>query len=265
MYQMVDKRKVVAWLEDEDRSGAATGLSAVADNDQNVITSGDNLRFPQGYPYVYMTYFLTEFSAYPIQRATVSQASRANNPFIMNKGIAKNFLSPNQIYDFRRKPQKWNTGEDTTVQSVEDDEAGVAHKNAVVFFLTDSSNGIRGGRPPMPITHVHTCTIGSMTTDVWTSSSLTEINALPRGEFICWGGRIHSASPAVFRLNFDNIDDRPPLIPCASETEPTHPYNEFWGTSKYKFSIPDGLPSIDGLCLASETPSEIELYLTKVK
>tara|TARA_Y100000310_G_scaffold169212_1_gene169244 strand:- start:336 stop:1133 length:798 start_codon:yes stop_codon:yes gene_type:complete len=265
MYQMVDRRKVVVWAEDEDRSGSATGLAAIADLNQGTITNGDNLRFPKGFNYVYMGYFWTEFAAYAPERATISQAKIANNPVIFNKGIALNYLSPNQVYDFRRNPFQLNTGEDTTVQSVESDEAGVAHKNGLVLFLCDSPKGIRGGRPPRPITHIHTCTVAQATALTWTNCALTEINALPSGEYVCWGARIHSATPIAARLNFDNIDDRPPIIPVSREEDPTHPYSEYWGTSKYRFTIPDGLPSVDVLASATETPSDIELYLTKIK
>jgi hypothetical protein len=257
-------RKVVVWSEDEDRSGASTGLAGLADNNQGTIVSGDNLRLPAGYPYVYMMYAFTEFAGYPPQRAIITQASLSAKPITINKGVALNYLGPGQLYDFRHAPLKLKTGENTTVQMLEDDEAGVAHVNAVVLFLTNSLQGIKTGKPPMPLTHIHTCTIAQMTINAWTNSALTELNPLEEGDYICWGGRVTSATPISARLVFPGIDERPPLIPVAREEDPTHPYNEYWGTSKYRFRMPDGLPSIDMVCGATETPSEIELYLTKI-
>ena len=257
--------RVVAWLEDADRSGAAAGLAAVADQNQNIQTSGDNLRWPPGFDYIFMGYHWTEFAGFPTVRATISGSGRrASNPWIMNKGVALNYLSPGQIYDLRSAPRFWPGGEDVSISSIEDDEAGVAHHNGIVLFMARNGSPIPVGMPPLPITHFHTVTIGAMTIVVWTTSALTELNALPPGEYIMWGGRVQSATPVAARMIFPGIDDRPPLIPIAREEDPTHSWNDYWGSDAFRFTIPDALPSFEGLVAASETPSDLEMYLTKV-
>jgi len=211
-----------------------------------------------------MAYAWTEFAAFPFQRATLSGTGvRGANPLIMNQGYALNYLTPGVVYDWRQKPKPWPSGEDITVLAIEDDEAGVAHFIGVVLVITRNPNGIPVGVPPLPY-FPHTVTVGQMTTGAWTSSALTEINSLPPGEYIMWGGNLISATPVAARMIFPGIDDRPPIIPNTREEDPIHPHNRFWGTNQFRFKIPDQLPAFEGLHSTTETPSELEMYLTKV-
>jgi len=257
--------RVVAWLEDADRSGVAANIASISDENQNVQTDVDTLRWPPGFDYIFMGYHWTEFAGFPTIRATISGSGRrASNPMIFNKGVALNYLSPGQVYDLRSGPRGWAGGEDVSVVSIEADEGGVAHHNGLVLFVGRTPDPIAVGMPPIPITHFHTVTVGSMTIVAWTVSALTELNSLPPGEYIMWGGRIQSATPLSFRMIFPGIDDRMPLIPSARAEDPVHSWNDFWGTDAYRFTVPDGIPSIEGLVGATETPSELEMYLSKV-
>jgi hypothetical protein len=256
--------KVGAFVEDADRSAVVSGIATVADNDQGFNNTGDNMRLPQGYEWLAYAYMWTEFSGFPLVRGTLSWPSKSQNPFIMNKGFALNYLNANTAYDFRRRPKRLSTGENITFTAVEDDEGGVSHTIALILVMTNSSRPINMGRPPLPVTHVHTVTVGATTADVWSSLALTEVNALPKGDYIYWGGRFQSATGICGRMVFDNIKDNPPILPVINEQEPTQPFSEFLGTSKYQFTIPDGLPSFEGLTHTAETPSEIEMYLTKI-
>lgn len=251
---------VHAWLEDEDRSGAATGLAAVTD--QLINTLNDNLRFRSAWPMVALMYLWTEFAAYAPNIATITSASIAQRPWILTKGVALNYLREGQIYDFRDAPMEGpQPGEDITVTAFEEDEGGVAHFLGLVVIVSDGS--IPRTPPFKQITHIHRCTVGATSAAAWSTLTMTEINALEAGEYVMRGARVESATAVAARFILENYVERPAVIPVTLSTDMVHPFSRDWGL-EYKFKIPDGLPQLEMLTTAAETPGEVELYLEKV-
>ena len=253
----------VAWLEDEDRSGAAVGLAAVSDPDM-IITSGDNLRIRKDVPLVAMMYAVTEFAAYAVNNIRISSPSIASNPIRITKGVALNYTSPELIYDFREAPiHIAKVGDNVTAYGYEEDEAGISHYLGCVLILSDG--WITKERPPgsPAITHIHRCTVGAATEAAWSALALTQTDDLPAGEYDMWGARVESATAVAARFIFKGMDLRPAVIPVTRSQDPVHPFSQYWG-APIRFTMPDGLPTLDILACAAETPGDVELYLTKV-
>jgi len=249
-----------AWLEDEDRSGAETYLAAVAD--PLITTSGDNLRLRSDMPLIALAYVWTEFTAYPPALMRISGPTIAGNPLRFTKGVALNYLSPGQIYDFRDNPLNvLRAGDDVTAYGYENDEAGVAHYLGVVLIVSD------GSIPKvqsMPLTHIHRCTVSAITTaGAWNNRALTQIDTLPAGKYMMLGARVESATAVAARFVFKGLEARPAVIPVSRAVDEVHPFSQFWG-KPIPFVMPDGLPSLDILACATETPGDVELYLSKV-
>jgi len=249
----------IAWLEDEDRSGAATGLAAVTDDDM-IITSGDKLRLKTPHEQVALAYLWAEFAAYVPVIATMSHP--LGNPLILTKGIGLNYLNEGQIYDFRSDTFKgFKAGDDMTVTGYETDEAGISHYLGLVLIVADGN--IPTGPIPTPDI-IHRCTVGAATEATWTPLALTEVNALPAGQYDMLGARVESATAVAARFIFPGLTtERPAVIPVTRSVDPVHPFSRFWGKA-YRFTMPDGLPTLEMLAAAAETPGDVELYLKKV-
>tara|TARA_Y100000310_G_scaffold342063_1_gene443569 strand:+ start:2007 stop:2798 length:792 start_codon:yes stop_codon:yes gene_type:complete len=247
---------VHAWLEDADRSGSAANLAAVADT--LITTSGDNLRLRQGMDKIAMAYFWTEFSNYPPVLCTISAPSIAQNPLRLTRGPALNFLNESQIYDFRNSPiNRIRAGDDVTCSAYESDEAGVAHYTGCALIVSNTAIPIV---PTHPINRIHRCTVGSATAGSWTTLPLTEQDPLPAGQYLMLGAKVESAAGFASRFIFRGMEERPAVIPTTLNTDLVHPFNRFWGKA-IPFTLPDGLPKLEMLTAASETPSDVELYL----
>ena len=257
--------KVVAWVEDADQSGVASNIAAVADRDQSVISSGDNLRLPPDYNYVYAAYGWTEFAAFPLSYWEVSQASIARHPLRMRNHVALNFLADGQVYDWRHNAYRLNTGEDTSCIILGDDEGGVAHFSAAVLFLAtqpQAGKGLSG----LPLTHVSASTFtGNSTSIVWSSYTPTQVNALDSGTYAILGARVIGITAIVARLILETkvTGERPPIIPVNAEEQPNPSINMDW-SGKFTFSLPDHYPVLEYLSTAAEVPAGMELYLSKI-
>lgn len=248
-----------AWLQDEDRSGAATGLAAIADD--LVITESDNLRLRTDVNQVALAYMWTEFTAYAAERATITSPLIANNPVILTHGVSLNYANPSQIYDFREAPMIWaRPGDNLSVEAYEADESGVAHFLGLVIVVSDGAIPF-GPRPQL--THIHRCTVGAASAAAWSQLALTEINALPAGEYTMWGARVEGATTVAARFVFKGQELRPAVIPVTRSIDSLHPFSQFWGKG-VNFVMPDGLPDLEILDTTTTTAGDVELYLTKV-
>ena len=255
--------KVVGWIEDADQSGVASLVAAIADRDQSVISSGDTLRLPPGYPFVYAAYGVTEVATHPLSYWEISQAKIANHPLRLRNHFSGNLLSSEQIYDWRHAPFQLNTGEDTTLTLLGDDEAGVAHFSGAFLFLSQNQSPGKG-LPNLPITHVSQSTFsGNSTSIVWSSYTPTQVNELDSGVYAILGARVIGASAMCARLILETriTGERPPIIPVQAEENPTPPINLEW-SGKLTFSLPDHYPVLEYLSTVAEVPDGMELYLS---
>lgn len=246
-----------AWLEDEDRSGAAEGIAAVSDD--LVITSGDNLRLRKDVSKIALIYGWTEFTAYAFNQAKITSPKIAGNPLRITKGVSLNYLSEGQIYDFRDHPiETIRPGDNVSVEAYEEDEAGVAHYLGVVIVV---SNAAIPKRPTLPITHIHRGTLAAATAATWSQLSITEQDALPAGDYLMLGARVEGATYVAARFVFKGIELRPAVIPVTRAIDHVHSFSNFWG-KPIPFKMPDGLPDAEVLDTTTST-GEVELYLHK--
>ena len=247
---------VHAWLEDEDRSGAVTGLAAVTDD--LVVTSGDNLRLRRDMPLIAMMYGWTEFTTYAFNQLKLTSPTIAGNPLRLTKGIDLNFLNDGQIYDFRDNPLGIiRPGDNVTVEGYEADEAGVAHYLGLVAVVSDGSIPKKS---PLPVSHIHRCTATATAAGAWTQLALTEVDALPAGTYQMLGARVEHASLVAARFIFKGMEARPGVIPTTLAKDNVHPFSQFWG-KPIPFTMPDGLPDIEVLEVTGSGTVEVELYL----
>jgi hypothetical protein len=255
-----------AWLEDEDRSGAAAGIAAVADQMAGDV-SGDNLQLSGSYPYIYAMYTITEFAAYPPVIMTLDGAS-FELPIITTKGIALNVNNDGQVYDFRRSPLKppiiSPAGENITATGYETDEAGVPHYLGHVLFVTDSPN-VPVEQAAFP-THITRATVSAVSAaGAWETETLTLTDDLPAGRYALLGARVETATPCAARFILKGYADRPPVIPVSRNTDPVPAMSQWIGTTGYQFWYPGNLPQLEMLTMAAETPTDCELYLHQVQ
>ena len=247
---------VHAWLQDEDRSGTAVGLTAVADD--LIKTSGDNLRLRKDMPLIAMMYAWNEFTTYAFSEAKLTSPTIGGNPLRITKGVDVHYLSEGQIYDFRDNPLGIiRPGDNVSVEAIEADEAGVAHYIGVVIVVSD------GGIPkksPLPVTHIHRCTATATAAGAWTQLALTEVDALPAGLYQMLGARVEHASLVATRFIFKGMEARPAVIPTTLAKDHVHSFSNFWGKA-IPFTMPDGLPDVEVLEVTGSGAVEVELYL----
>lgn len=248
-----------AWLEDEDRSGAVTGIAAIADD--LVKTSGDNLRFRADMPLIALMYGWTEFTAYVIDNLKLSAPTIAGNPLRIRRGVSLNYLNEGQIVDMRENPfAGMRPGDNITVEGFEADEAGVAHYLGLVVIVSD---GAIPEIPPLPLTHIHHCEATATGAGAWTQLSLTETDALPAGEYQMLGADVMHASLVAARFVFKGVEARPAVIPRSLTTDHLHSFSRYWG-KPIKFTMPDGLPDVEILEVTGSGTVDADLFLSKV-
>jgi len=249
-----------AWLEDQDRSGAATGLAAITDD--LIVTSGDNLRLRHDMRLLALIYGWTEFAAYAFNQAKISCPTIASNPLRITKGVALNYLNEGQIYDFRDNPLDIiRAGDNLTAEGYEEDEAGVAHYTGVVIVVCDGSIPKVS---PLPVTHIHRCTATASAAGAWTKLDLTEQEGLPAGQYHMLGARVEHASLVAARFVFKGIEARPAVIPVTRAIDCPHSFSSFWG-KPIPFIMPDGLPKVEVLEVTGSGTVELELYLNGLR
>ena len=247
----------VAWLEDEDRSGAATQLAGVAD--YLSIKDGDNMRLVEPYKFVNLIYSWSEFAAYYPNSMALDGASLLI-PHRFEKGIGLNLTSPSLVYDFRDGPIQLVPGENYNVSGFEVDEAGVAHFLGLVMVIAD---GIIPKGPRPQITHIMNATATASGAGVWVDLPLTLTDDLPKGTYDMLGARALSATLVAARVNLKNYVERPAIIPGTTENYPTHSFNDYWGKG-YRFDFPDNVPTLEVLEVTGSGTVQFEAYLRKV-
>jgi len=245
-----------AWLEDQDRSGAAVGIAAIAD--ALCITSGDNLRLRTDMNLIALLYAWTEFAAYPVNQIALSSPTIANNPLRIKKGVALYYENEQQIYDFRDSPLDLiRAGDNATATGYEEDEAGVAHYLGLIAIVSDGSIP---KQCPLPVTHIHKCSATASAAATWTTLALTEVDALPAGNYNMLGARVQHASAVAARFIFRGLEARPAVIPVQRSVDCVHPFSQFWG-KPIPFVMPDGLPKLEMLEVTGSGTVDLELYL----
>ena len=246
----------IAFLEDEDRSGAATGIAAVEDDLFN--TSGDNIEFRNDMRKIALAYMWTEFAAFPPVLGTINSAAIRGNPIRLTRGIALNYLAEGQINDYRAAPLgRIRSGDDVSFTAYEADEGGVAHFLGLVLFLSNAPIPLT---TPRPTNLIHRCTVGATSAAAWKKLQLTEQDPLPAGIYYMNGARVESATAVAARFVFKGMESRPGVIPVTRSQDNLHPMSRAWGAS-IPFRIPGDLPKLEMLATASETPGDVTLFL----
>ena len=72
-----------------------------------------------------------------------------------------------------------------------------------------------------------------------------------------------AATAIAARFIFKGREDRPGVVPVSRNVDPVFPFSAYWGIQP-QFIIPDNLPQMEMLTGSTETPAEVEMYLTKV-
>ena len=257
---------VPAWLENEDRSGAATFLSAVPD--QLVTTSGDNLRLNSLFSNIAFMYSKTNTDSYLPQDMTLSAPTIASNPLKWASGIGVtwNGEASQSILDMTNACYPYiRPGDDVTSKGFETDQAGTAHNLINCIIVTDQPSINYDLRSAPPITHTAEATVtGNSTAGEWTSYSMSLVDTLPAGRYAMSGASVLGATVAASRFIFKTGGvSRPAVIPRTNTSSPLHPFSRYWGGVR-EFIFPDNLPELEYLSSTAETPGDITLFLTKV-
>lgn len=249
---------VFVWAEDEDRSGAETGLAALADD--QAVTSGDTITIPEIYPFIAGYLAGTEFPDYPIIDARLA-APAIGGHGVNNLRIHKAYAgaeglldtakigskNPGNVYDFFDNPIKPGrteaglAGETVTAYSVETDETGVAHFNSISLFVTNT----RLPYQPHRITHIAKFTMAAIATALtWEAKALVLDDTLPTGRYTIWGADIVSATAIGARLISTNLNWRPGFIPRRNQVEAMHPLNLCLHPGGIPFRYMGGSPTV---------------------
>jgi hypothetical protein len=256
----------LVWSEDEDRSGAETGLAAIATEDQTYIT-GDKIRFMEALPFVNLICAGTEFAAYPLIEARLN-APNINGSGVsnlrINRGVAGVF-DPTTVGNYSAFPLNWGHlgGNMITAYSYEDDEAGVAHFNHIILVVSNGAIPIT----PKPITHMPKCTLAATGAAVtWKSNTPTLADELPAGRYRLWGADFVSATALACRFKLPGYDYRPAVLGRRNEQDGVHPFNTSFSNSGYLIDYQGGTLNFQAeyVCYANETPNALRLYLEKL-
>ncbi len=251
---------VHAWLQDEDRSTLETGLIAIPD--QLIETSGDTLKLRNGRNRIAMMYMWTDDGTYFPLAGRINAASYPDGQNLrLAKGVGLNFVSENQIYDFRSNPRYMVPGEVLTGFGVEVDEAGVAHYLGIALIV---SNGpIPRGPLPSDIMVVQATATASAAA-AWTTLTMSLLDSIGAGIYEMYGARVMHPTCFAARFIFPGLWDRPAVIPTITETNVSHSFNEFWG-GPVQFAYPGNLPKLEILECTGSGTVKIEMYLRKIR
>ena len=216
------------------------------------------MQLRSGMSKIAMYYMWSEFAAYAPVISTIDSASVRGNPLRFTRGVALNYLNEGQIVDWRNSPNaRIRASDNVTMNGYEADEAGVAHYFGGVLVVSNAPIPLSS---PYPTNLVHRCTSGASTGGSWTTLSLTETDSLPAGDYFMLGARVESATAVAARFIIQGHENRPCVIPCTRSQDSLHPFSRYWG-APIKFEAPNQLPKLEILTSASETPSDVSLFL----
>lgn len=258
---------VLVWGESADRSGAAENLLAVV-NDDLVSTNGDNIRFNSLFSNIAFMYNKSNTNSYVPQKMTLNAPTISSNPLVWASGIGVTWDAESNvnILDMSNACYPYiRPGDDVTSSGFENDEAGVSHFLSNCVIVTDQASINYDIRNAPPLTHTARCTVsGSSVSNQWTTYQLTLDTALPAGQFAMSGASVVGATCTAARFQFKTGGiSRPAVIPRTTTSSPLHPFSRYFGGSR-NFTFPDNLPDLEYLSTASEVPSEVTLFLTKI-
>jgi hypothetical protein len=256
------QQTVYVWAEDEDRSGAETGLTALAD--QTAVIQGDTVLMPSQYPYMTAWYAGTEFASYPLIDARLNAPNingKGLNDLRIHRGYDVSFI-PGAVVDAQRYPHMGAPGEPVGAYSLETDEAGVSHFNHVAVIVSD------GPLPfsDKPMTHIASCTVSAVTANTWTTQTPVLDDTLPAGRYILWGADVVSATCFGARFIIPNYPDRPAIIPRRKVNDEMHKFNRCINPDGYIFDHKGSslVLQLELACYTTDTPLAIKLFLQKI-
>lgn len=193
---------VAAFSEQIAAAGTLQPIAAVADD--QVFTSGDDVRVPQG-----LANLLAGFSLGPGQARAriVAPSLRAFANLELAPKITSEATSstqPNRLISMVRNPLPLAVGESLNYESDGGAGAGVGQQTGIVLL---------GDGPVQPVSgEIRTVrATGSIagTEGEWVSGGITFSEDLPSGNYAVVGGRCEADNPGAFRLIFVTGGPRP--------------------------------------------------------
>ena len=185
------------WAQDVDCAGADTDLDAL--NDTSLFTSGDNIRVPIEYPYLWWSAAGIQSGGNSLARLespTLRETQRIQFSEIngLNDGDVEP-TSPTPILNFMKNPVKL-TGDENMKFTVN------SNGSAAGFQWNFSA---WGGSKMTPITtgniiQAHWTFTGAVTARVWSAGSVTFQDTLPYGTYDLVGMRAVSTSGIACRI-----------------------------------------------------------------
>jgi len=244
---------VAAFSEQIAAAGTLQPIAAVPDD--QLFTSGDDVRVPQG-----LAFLLAAFAIGPgVSRARIVAPSlRAFANLEIAPKLVSEVVPVEEILrqvTFTRDPLPLAVGESINFESDAGAAAGVGQVTGVIML---------GDGPALPV-------LGAMRTvrataviaggeGVWSSGALTFSEDLPAGVYQVMGGRCEMNSQGAFRLIFVAGGPRPGSLAAGSDTA-----GDVWGQRLGGWGIwgqfdTNQPPTLEVLALSASTTSQV-LYL----
>lgn len=268
---------VFVWGEDEDRSGAETGLLPILLED-SAPTAGDTITLPMTMPYVAGilagtdggsvdgTTALTTYRGYTGfwidgRLASPGIGGPGVNNLRIHRGTTGRYEhNKDCLYDWFDDPVLLGEGPNgiagDTVTAYADtaDWAGNAIAAWICLFVTDTK------LPTLPhqITHVCKYTTGAIAAALtWEKEQITLDDDIPTGRYIIWEASLTTCTGIAARLIIPGVPFRPAFIPrrFAHAAQWQRP-NECLHPGGIPFEYKGGTPNVrvEICCEAAETP-----------
>ena len=193
---------VTAFTEDFGASGTLQAVAALADD--QVFSSGDDIRVPQG-----LAFLLAAFALGPgVSRARIvapSLRAFANlelAPKIVGESVPAD--DPGGLLTFVRDPLPLAVGESINFESDAGAGAGAGQTTGIILLGDGPVQPIAGA-----IRTIRTTASITGTENVWASGAITFSEDLPAGDYQVVGARCEADNPGAFRLIFVAGGPRP--------------------------------------------------------
>ncbi len=244
---------VAAFSEQIAAAGTLQAIAAVADD--QVFTSGDDVRVPQGLPNL-----LAAFSIGPGQtRARIvapSLRALANlelSPQVSTEAIGG--AQSSRLISMVRNPLPLAVGESVNYETDGGAGGGVGQQTGVIFL---------GDGPVQPVSgEIRTirATASIVGTEaLWVSGGITFSEDLPSGNYAVVGGRCVANNPGAFRLIFVSGGPRPGSLSTPSDAGDEIPGGRMGGWGVWGQFNTNQPPTLDILSLAGASSAQV-LYL----